>query len=53
MILNFSQKMILNFANLMIFFSKKKRPNIFFSYLFFTFVQNFKKRKKEYHGMCI
>jgi len=47
MIFNFSQKMIFNFANLMIFFSKKKRPNIFFSYFFFTFVQNFKLKKKR------
>jgi hypothetical protein len=36
------------FANLMIFFSKSKWSNISFPYLFFTFVQNFKpKRKKE------
>jgi hypothetical protein len=42
-------------VNLMIFFSKKeeKWSNIPFSYLFFTFVQNFKQRNKSGHDMCI
>jgi len=41
------------FANLMTFFSKKKWSNIPFSYLFFTFVQNFKPQKKPSRDMCI
>jgi hypothetical protein len=34
-------------------FLKKKWQNILFSYLFFTFVQNFKPKTKDLHGMCI
>ncbi len=42
------------FANLMTFFSKRKKwSNIPFSYLFFTFVQIFKPKKKRSRDMCI
>jgi hypothetical protein len=40
------------FANLMIFFSKKK-SNILISFYFFTFVQIFKQNKKISHHMHI
>jgi hypothetical protein len=46
--------MIFNFfKNLIPFFLKTKWSNILFSYLFFTFVQNFKQRNKSGHDMCI
>jgi hypothetical protein len=47
------RNMIFNFFKSNDFFLKKMCSNVLFSYTFFTFVKNFRAKKKTCHDMCI